>query len=135
MKPSKETLSLNWKLFLKDLVLMLGLSLNLAATYLAFFIWKLNLFYCVVINLVFILIFSIYVKSLTKSIVSSVASIIIGGIIGLGIVLIPSIVHETSYEVIDLTISVYVTFISKLVIFNLVTCMFSSIFGYLLVGD
>ena len=135
MRPTKEKLSLNTKSFLKDLVVTLGLSLNLAATYLALFIWKLNFLYCAVINLVFALIFSIYIKNLTKSIVSSVISIITGGIIGLGIVLMPSLLHGNSYEIIDLTIKVYVIFISKLAVFNLVLCVFSSIFGFLLAGD
>ena len=130
-----ETSSLKRKSFLTGVVVTLGLSLNQAATYSAFFIWKLGFLYCLVINLVFTLIFGLYLRNLTKSLVSSVISLVAGGIIGLGIVLLPLLVHEPLPEVIDLTVLLYVTFISRLAVINLVICMFSSIFGYLLAGD
>jgi len=132
MHPLKKV-SLRNGTFLKDMVPALGLCLNQAAAYSAAFVWKLELLYYLILILFFTSLFSIYIRNLTKSIAYSVTSVIVGAIIGLGILLIPPLVYG-SYEMINATTSIYLTFVAKLAIFNLVICMFSSTVGTVLSG-
>jgi hypothetical protein len=116
-----------------ETAIIVGLSLNQAAAYVAYFIWKVDFSYYLVMVIFFTLVSSLYIRNLSKGLIYSLASIVIGAVIGLGIVLIPPYVHM-SYGMIDATISSYAFSISKALVFNLMIDPFSSILGALLSG-
>lgn len=118
---------------LKETAIILGLSLNQAAAYAAFFIWKVDLPYYLVMIIFFTLVSSLYIRNLGKGLIYSLVSIVTGAVIGLGIVLIPPYVHML-YGEIDATISSYTFYISKALVFNLIIGPFCSILGGLLSG-
>lgn len=118
---------------LKELAIILGLSLNQAAAYLAFFIWKLEILYYIILILFFSLSFSAYKRELGKSIAYSLISAVVGVIIGLGIVIMPFAVNS-DIEMMNLMLNVYIMSISKPFVVNMVVCIFSPTLSAFFVG-
>lgn len=118
---------------LKATAIILGLSLNQAAAYTAYFIWKVDFPYYLTMVIFFTLVSSLYIRNLSKGIIYLLASIVMGAVIGLGIVLIPPSVHNL-HDIIDATVNSYVFSISKPLAFNLMIGPFFSILGALLSG-
>lgn len=128
--------------FPKEVLLILGLSLNYAAANLAVFLWESHaggsvtnpavLYYLIGVS-VFTLIFSIAVRNLKKCISYTFISIVAGIAISIGILLLPPVIYG-SPSMIDRTITVYAFSISKYSIFSVTISMFVAILGSLL-GD
>jgi len=132
MRLVKETILENLRRFLIEILVIVGLSLNHAAVNLASFLWKIEISYYLVVVSLFTLIFSIYIRNLEKCVFYVLISIITGLIISAGILLMPPAIYGSDYMISGFSIVSYVTFISRYLIFNIVTCLSTAILGGLL---
>jgi hypothetical protein len=110
----------------RNILWMLGISLNQAAAYLAVLLFHLQIPYYLVIVFIFTLIFSLSVKSLSRAVLYTIASTIIGAAITLGILLTPSIAVELNVDYIE---TVYFYYAAKLLVLNLAASLPSAIIG------
>lgn len=132
MEHSKRgMITVNFRLAFRRATELLGFSLNQAAAYLAFSLWNLDLSYYLLVVFVSTFVFSIYIKNLSIGIAFTVLSMIIGALITMGILLIPPLAYRSEF-MIEFTLTAYPTVIAKLVVFNMVISIFSSILGGLL---
>lgn len=110
----------------RDILWLLGISLNQAATYIAVLLFHLQIPYYLVMVFVLTLIFSLSIKNISKAILYTIASTIIGAVITLGILLAPSLVVEFD---VDYIMEVYFYYEAKLLILSLVVSIPSAIIG------
>lgn len=111
-----------------NITVIIGLSTSQAASYLAVVIFKLQLFYYMLIVFAFTFLFSIYLENLSKALFYAIASTITGLIISLIVVIIPPLIFQDTF-LIDLTVNLYLGLEVKLLLFNIVICLISSIIG------
>lgn len=123
--------AINFQLVCRRAAELVGFSLNQAAAYLAFSLWKLDLSYYLLLVFVLTFVFSIYIKNLSIAIAFTVLSIIIGALITVGILLIPPLAYQSGL-MIEFTLTLYPMLITKLVLLNMAISIFSSILGGLL---
>jgi len=117
----------NNRLF-KNLFSIIGLSITQAAMYLAVVIFKLQMPYYLVLIFALTLLFSIYIGSISRALFYAIASSVIGLFISLLVVLIPPMILQDNFLV-DFTFTLYLGLEVKLLIFNLVMCLISSLLG------
>ena len=129
MEQSKRGITtISFRLAFRRATELLGFCINQAATYLAFTLWNFDLSYYLLVVFVLTFVFCIHIKNLSIGIAFTVLSIIIGAFITIGILLIPPLVYQSEL-MIEFILAAYPTVIGKLVLFNLVISIFSSILG------
>jgi len=121
------------KIFLLDIVIIIASSLIFICSYLLYLIWKIEIVYSVIISFCFSIMVGILLDDYKSVFICILVSLILGSAVVTFILVRPVMIAEPSKF--DITLTVIVSSLAKMGLFNIVASLIGALLGFFSSGE
>jgi len=122
-----------YKIFFLDIVIIIASSLIFICSYLLYLIWKIEIVYSVIISFCFSIMVGILLDDYKSVFICILVSLILGSAVVTFILVRPVMIAEPSKF--DITLTVIVSSLAKMGLFNIVASLIGALLGFFSSGE
>lgn len=122
-----------YKIFLLDIVIIIASSLIFICSYLLYLIWKIEIVYSVIISFCFSIMVGILLDDYKSVFICILVSLILGSAVVTFILVRPVMIAEPGKF--DITLTVIVSSLAKMGLFNIVASLIGALLGFFSSGE
>jgi len=122
-----------YKIFLLDIVIIIASSLIFICSYLLYLIWKIEIVYSIIISFCFSIMVGILLDDYKSIFICILASLILGSAVVTLILVRPVMIAEPGKF--DITLTVIVSSLAKMGLFNIVASFIGALLGFFSSGE